>query len=114
MEQWNSANATIFYGKDSELTGPDRDSQEVAMLALHLLQSALVLVNTRLVDRVLNEPAWASRMEDNDRRALTPLLWSNIALHGAFELDIDTHIDYDRGAVSSPGLGRNPADTSDR
>jgi TnpA family transposase len=91
VEHWNSANAAIFYGKDSELTGPDRDSQEVAMLALHLLQSALVLVNTRLVDRVLTEPEWAARMQDADRRALTPLFWSNVALHGSFHLDMDTH-----------------------
>jgi hypothetical protein len=26
----------IFYGKDSELTGPDRETQEISMLALHL------------------------------------------------------------------------------
>jgi TnpA family transposase len=99
VEQWNSANATIFYGKDADLTGSDRESQEIAMLALHLLQSALVLINTRLIDRVLREPQWAARMQDNDRRALTPLFWSNIALHGAFELDMETHIDYNRGPV---------------
>jgi len=33
-EHWNSANGVIFYGKDSELTGADRESQEVSMLAL--------------------------------------------------------------------------------
>jgi TnpA family transposase len=97
VEQWNSGNTTIFYGKDTELTGQNRDDQEIAMLALHLLQSALVLVNTRLIDRVLSAPDWAVRMQENDKRALTPLFWSNIALHGTFELDMDTHIDYDRG-----------------
>lgn len=45
VEHWNSANKVIFYGKDSELTGPDRESQEISMLALHLLQSALVHIN---------------------------------------------------------------------
>ncbi|HEY6423500.1 MAG TPA: Tn3 family transposase, partial [Pseudonocardiaceae bacterium] len=60
VEQWNSANGAIFYGKDAELTGADREDQESSMLALHLLQAALVLVNTRLVDRVLEEPAWAA------------------------------------------------------
>ncbi len=53
VEQWNSANGYIFYGKGSELTGADRDSQEISMLALHLLQSALVHVNTLLLERVL-------------------------------------------------------------
>lgn len=38
------------------------------MLCLHLLQSALVLVNTRLVDRVLGEPAWAERIDEAPAR----------------------------------------------
>jgi len=41
---------------DSELTAADREHQEVSMLALHLLQSALVHVNTLLLQRVLAEP----------------------------------------------------------
>jgi Tn3 transposase DDE domain len=53
VEQWNSANGYIFYGKDSELTGADRDSHETSMLALHLLQSALVNLNTLPIQRVL-------------------------------------------------------------
>src|SRR6266542_5642470 len=73
VEHWNSANSVIFYGKDGELTGPDREHQEVSMLALHLLQSALVLVNTLLLQKVLAEPAWPPRLSAADRRALTPL-----------------------------------------
>lgn len=98
IEQWNSANGAIFYGKDAELTGAEREDREISMLALHLLQSALVLVNTRLVDRVLDEPIWASRMDTPvNRRALTALFWSNVALHGRFELDLAAHLDYGRG-----------------
>jgi TnpA family transposase len=96
VEQWNSANVAIRYGRDAELPGADREHQEISMLALHLLQSALVLVNTRLVDRVLTEPEWSSRLTEHDRRGLTPLFWSNVALHGTFELDLDKRLDYDR------------------
>jgi hypothetical protein len=71
------------------------------MLTLHLLQSALVLVNTRLVDRVLAEPEWAGLMNTHDQRALTPLFWSNVALHGTFALDLDKRLDYDRGTASA-------------
>ena len=92
----------IHYGRDAELPGPDREHQEIAMLSLHLLQSALVLVNTRLVDRVLAGPAWAERMQAPDRRGLTPLFWSNIALHGVFELDLGKRLDYDRAAAVEP------------
>lgn len=43
------------------------------MLALHLLQSALVHVNTILVQRVPSEPERADCLSDDDRRGLTPL-----------------------------------------
>ena len=72
------------------------------MLALHLLPSALVLVNTRMVDRVLTEPAWAKRLTEPDLRGLTLLFWSNVALHGTFELDLNKRLDYDRVAGGDP------------
>lgn len=86
----------VRYGKDGELTGADRDDQETSMLALHLLQSALVHLNTLLVQRVLADPAWASRLTDDDRRGLTPLFWSNINPYGTFHLDMTTRIDLER------------------
>jgi TnpA family transposase len=108
VEQWNSANEAIFYGKDAELTGSDREDQEISMLALHLLQSALVLVNTRLVDRVLDEPSWVTRMDTaENRRALSPLFWSNVALHGRFELDLDAQLDYHLGPVPASGNSKS-------
>ena len=63
------------------------------MLALHLLQSALVHVNTLLLQRVLAEPAWPPRLSAADRRALTPLFWSNGNPYGRFRLDMDRHLD---------------------
>ncbi len=71
----------IYYGKEGELTGPDRETQEISMLALHLLQSALVLVNTRLIDRSRSEPAWAAKMTERDLRGLTPMFWGNVLLY---------------------------------
>ncbi|WP_406346699.1 hypothetical protein [Streptomyces sp. NBC_00648] len=41
VENWNSANHDLLYGKDGDLTGSAKESQEVSMLALRLLQSAL-------------------------------------------------------------------------
>jgi TnpA family transposase len=49
VENWNSANSDLFYGKAGTIGGTDGENQEVSMLALHLLQSALVLVNTILI-----------------------------------------------------------------
>jgi integrase len=73
VENWNSANGVVFYGKEGDLAGPDKEHQEVSMLALHLLQAATVHVNTLLVQRVLSEPAWTRRLTDEDRRGITAL-----------------------------------------
>ncbi len=99
VENWNSANKTIFYGKDGALTGPDREHQEVSMLALHLLQSALVFVNTLLLQRVLQDPAWAGRLTDEDRRALNPLFWTHVNPYGRFRLDMSKRLDLDAAAA---------------
>lgn len=48
------------------------------MLAMHVLQSTLVLLNTLLGQKVLAEPEWADRLTEADLRGLTPLFWSNI------------------------------------
>ena len=93
VENWNSANGTFFYGKDGDLTGADREDLEIAMLALHLLQSAVVHVNTVLVQQVLADPAWADRLSPEDRRGLTALFWGNINPYGAFSLDMERHLD---------------------
>jgi TnpA family transposase len=93
IETWNSANTVLFYGRHSELTRAERGDQEIAVLALHPLQSALVYLNTLLMQRVLAEPAWARRMTDRDRRALTPLFWSHVNPYGRFDLDMNTRIE---------------------
>jgi hypothetical protein len=102
VEHWNSANTVIFYGKDSELTGADREHQEVSMLALHLLQSALIHVKTLLLQRVLAEPEWRERLSDVDRRALTSLFWSNVNPYGRFRLDMERHLNLDTAQLG-PG-----------
>ncbi|NWF31334.1 Tn3 family transposase, partial [Streptomyces sp. PKU-EA00015] len=75
------------------LTGPDKEHAESSMLALHLLQSSLVHVNTLLLQQVLAEPAWAKKLSDEDRRGLTALFWSNINPYGTFRLDMDKRLD---------------------
>ncbi|MEV6618463.1 Tn3 family transposase [Streptomyces sp. NPDC051051] len=93
VENWNSANHDLFYGKDGDLTGSDKESQEISMLALHLLQSALVHVNTLLLQDILSEEMWQRRLTDADRRALSPLFWTHVNPYGRFELDMNSHLD---------------------
>jgi TnpA family transposase len=60
-ENWNSANTDLFYGSAGTIPGSDKEHQEVSMLSLPLLQSALVFINTLLVQSVLKDPAWRRR-----------------------------------------------------
>jgi TnpA family transposase len=101
VENWNSANVAIHYAKDGDLVGPDREHQEVSMLALHLLQSALVHINTILTQRVLEEPGWAERLTEADRRALSPLYWSNVRLYGTFRLNMESRLDFGLGSAAN-------------
>lgn len=96
VENWNSANGVVFYGKDSQLTGADREHAEVSMLALHLLQSALVHINTLLLQAVLEDPEFHDLVGDTERRAMSPLFWSNINPYGRFRLDMNTRLDLAR------------------
>ncbi|MFD4439619.1 Tn3 family transposase [Nocardia sp. NPDC058519] len=101
VENWNSANGVVFYGKDSQLTGADREHAEVSMLALHLLQSALVHINTLLLQAVLETPEFHDLVGDTERRAMSPLFWSNINPYGRFRLDMDTRLDLSRQQIAS-------------
>ncbi|MGA5418046.1 Tn3 family transposase [Streptomyces pseudogriseolus] len=93
VENWNSANTVLHYGKDGALTGPDTEPAKTSMLALHLLQSSLVHINTLLLQQVLAKPSWAKKLSAEDRRGLTALFWSNINPYGTFRLDMDMRLD---------------------
>ena len=93
VENWNSANDKIYYGREGVITGDDREHAEVSMLALHLLQSSLVYINTQLLQAVLRDPQWAGKLTAEDRRGLSPLFWSHVNPYGRFRLDMDTRLD---------------------
>ena len=98
VENWNSANSFIFYGRHGEFATNRRDNQEVAMLSLHLLQNCLVYVNTLMLQDVLAEPAWLARMTAADRRALTPLIYQHVNPYGTFHLDLNSRLPFTHAA----------------
>jgi TnpA family transposase len=95
IENWNSANGFIFFGKGGEVATNRLDDQEVSVLCLHLLQIALVYVNTLMIQSVLGEAAWRRRMGPEDFRALTPLLHGHVNPYGTFELDMEKRLPLD-------------------
>ncbi|MEY9323542.1 TnpA family transposase [Sinorhizobium fredii] len=99
VENWNSANGFVFFGKGGEIATNRIDEQEISALALHLLQASLVYVNTRMLQTVLVEPKWAARMAPEDYRGLTPLIYSHVNPYGRFDLDLKSRIDFDRLAA---------------
>jgi len=92
VENWNSANGFIFYGKGGEISTNHRDEQELAVLSLHLLQSSLVYINTLMLQRVLLEPAWMAGMTTGDLRGLTPLIYTHVNPYGTFSLDLSERL----------------------
>ncbi|MFI6463237.1 Tn3 family transposase [Streptomyces sp. NPDC050528] len=105
VENWNSTNKDLCYGKDGDLAGSDKESLEVIVLALHLLQSAPVHANTLPMQEVLADPKWADKLTGPDRRALSPLFWTHVNPYGRFELDLSTRLDLDlsvRATVPGP------------
>lgn len=96
VENWNSANSFVFFGKGGEIASNRLDEQEISVLALHLLQASLVYVNTRMMQSVLSEPKWSSRLTPEDYRGLTPLIYGHVNPYGRFDLDLDRRIDFEQ------------------
>lgn len=61
------------------------------MLCLHLLQAALVYINTLMIQQALAENHDLV-LGTTDRRALTPLVYSHVDPYGTFKLDLDTRL----------------------
>jgi TnpA family transposase len=93
IENWNSANSFVYYGKGGEIATNNREEQETAILSLHLLQICLVYINTLMLQQVLGEGTWHDRMQANDLRALTPLFYSHVNPYGNFKLDLQERIE---------------------
>jgi TnpA family transposase len=92
IENWNSANDFILYGKGGEFASNRLEDQEILMLSLHLLQVSLVYVNTLMIQQVLAEPAWQGRLTVVDLRALSPLKWQHVNPYGTFTLNMQERL----------------------
>lgn len=88
IENWNSANDFILYARGGEITSNQKESQELTMLSLHLLQASLVYINTLMIQQVLAQPGWLERMAEPDWRGLTPLIYHHVNPYGTFELNM--------------------------
>jgi len=92
IENWNSANNFIFFGRGGEISTNRIENQEIAALSLHLLQNCLVYVNTLMLQQVLAQREWFDRMTQEDYRGLTPLIYAHVNPYGTFKLDMNQRI----------------------
>ena len=92
VENWNSANSFIFYGKGGEMSTNKIEDQELSVLCLHLLQNCLVYINTLMIQKLLSQKKWYDLMTPEDFRALTPLIYSHVNPYGHFNLDMEERI----------------------
>ena len=99
VENWNSANGFVFFGKGGEIASNRLLDQEISALALQLVQASMVYVNTRMVQSVLRDPVWTARLSPEDFRGLTPLIYAHINPYGRYDVDLDARIDFDRLAA---------------
>ena len=102
VENWHSANDFILIGKGGDIAAHRQEDQEVMMLALHLLQNAMVYINTLMIQRVLSAPAWMGRLTAEDFRALMPLLYGHLSPYGTFVLDMTSRLDIESPVVIFP------------
>jgi TnpA family transposase len=105
IENWNSANDFIFFGKGGEMASNRTDDQEISMLSLHLVQLSLVYVNTLMIQQVLAEPAWKNRLNAHDRRGITPLIYGHVNPYGSFQLDLNSRLPIDPPRFGPQSVG---------
>jgi TnpA family transposase len=92
VENWNSANQFIFYGKGGEIATNRRADQELAVLCMALVQHALIYVNTLMIQEVLSDAQWTAALTPADLRGLTPLIYAHVNPYGTFRLDMTTRL----------------------
>jgi len=100
VENWNSANSFIFFGKGGEIATNRLEDQELAVLSLHLLQNCLVYVNTLMLQEILADRIWYDIMAPEDFRALTPLVYSHVNPYGTFRLNMSERLHLEGGVTS--------------
>ena len=92
-ENYNGVNDYIRFGKRGELASNRKEEQELGMLCLHILQSALGYINTLMIQDTLALPEWQGVLTDADQRGLTPVFHTNMTPYGEIQLRTDRRLD---------------------
>lgn len=102
VENWNNINDFIFYGKTGAFRSPKSEDLVLSMLCLHLLQLSLVYINTLMIQQILQQSDWLSRMTAEDKRAMSPLLTEHINPYGIFIVNFQERLALDHPPLRIP------------
>src|SRR6516162_10128063 len=89
-ESWNGGNSVVYFGKGGDIPGNRRDEQELTVLCLRVAQASITYVNTLLIQDILADGS--IELTEEDRRGITPLLWSHISPYGEVKVDMTRRI----------------------
>jgi hypothetical protein len=90
IESRHSLARRIFHGQQGELHQAYREGQEEQLGALGLVLNAIVLWNTRYLDRAIDYLLNQGRTVSTDDIArLSPLIHDHINLHGRYQFILD-------------------------
>jgi len=92
VELWNRGTQIICYGNGGDIPSNHRDEQELTVLCLRLLQTAMIYVNTLMTQSLLAQPGRADQLTAEDRRGLTPMIWAHMTPYGEVRLDMSNRL----------------------
>ena len=92
IENWNSGNNFVFFGRKGVISSNDETDQELSILCLHGVQSSLVYINTLLEQEIIEDLNFKSSLTLEDKRAITPLFYHHVSQYGTYNLDMNTRI----------------------
>lgn len=92
VERLNNVMDFMFFGRLGEISTNKKEDQELGILCLHLLEVCMVYVNTLMYQEILAEPAWKNKLNQEDKRAITPLIHSHLTPYGFVTLDMTRRI----------------------
>src|SRR5690606_29441631 len=91
-ENYNGLGDYIRFGKRGELASNRKEEQELGMLCLHILQSALGYINTLMIPDTLALPEWQDVLTDADQRGLAPVFLIQLTPYGEIQLNLDKRL----------------------
>jgi len=83
----------LFFGNGGDIASNNPAEQQLSVVCLRILQSALVYINTLMIQEILQRHDWTDRLTEPDRRGLTPLFWTHVAPYGEVRLNMQRRLD---------------------